>query len=191
MVPGRSRPGTIIDSRSLCGPVDPSARYSGPMTAEAAADARVDEDGFVCLVSPDTYAGFVDEDWELDALLERFVEQCNLGSLFIAYPGPDHADDRLVIDPGAPRPTHALREIGGIVHVGAGGLWLTDYMQLTMAAQFSDSGPLANHAVRIPVAAGSLVTLAQDPGEESVFRLTWRDAGSEAPAPITAVPWFE
>ena len=63
---------------------------------------RVDEDGFVALVAPDAYSGFVDEDWELEDLLARFVEQMNCEVLFIAYPGPDDANAALELSPQAP-----------------------------------------------------------------------------------------
>lgn len=35
---------------------------------------EVDGDGFVCVVCPDGYAGFIREDWELEEVLSRFVE---------------------------------------------------------------------------------------------------------------------
>lgn len=61
------------------------------MTAELQ-DLQVDPDGFVCVVAPDTYAGFVDANWNFDGLLACFVEQMNRGSLFVAHPGPDYGD---------------------------------------------------------------------------------------------------
>ncbi len=64
-------------------------------------------------------------------------------SLFVAYPGPDDADEAVAVaDDHAGAPT--LREAVSTVDAGAGGLWLTDYTQLTMAAQFDDEAPTAS-----------------------------------------------
>ena len=62
------------------------------------------------------------------------------GSLLVAYPGPDDADEAVAVaDDRADTP--ALRQAVSTVDVGAGGLWLADYTQLTMAAQFDDEAP--------------------------------------------------
>lgn len=151
----------------------------------------MDDDGFVCLVCPDRYVSYVDEDWTLEEVLDRFVEQMNAGTLFVAYPGPDRSGEpfTLVAEPSA-RPS--AREAEGRVVVGEGGAWLTDYAQLTMAAQFADSPAVAAHHTRLPLAPGPC-------------RVTLRDlAGAGAPAlelalapdrdggttPQHEVPWF-
>lgn len=153
-------------------------------------ELQVDEDGFVCIVAPETYEGFVDEDWTLDSLLARFVEQTNRGSLFVAYPGPDHAHSRLTLATVPPE-TRSAREASGIVQVGSAGLWLTDYTQLTMAAQFSDQPPIANYSRRIPAAPGRcLVTLYEVAGE-SPFMLTLSPASPDTVMEQLSVPWFE
>jgi|GEM_PF-6365524 len=59
----------------------------------------VDDDGFVCLVAPDTYRGFVSENWTLDEILSHFVAQMNRASLSEGDPTyaltltPDEAED--------------------------------------------------------------------------------------------------
>jgi len=150
---------------------------------------HVDEDGFFCLVAPDAYQGFVDEDWELEQLMTHFVGQMREGSLFVAYPGPDDADEAVTVaedPPGAP----VLREAVSAVNVGAGGLWLTDYTQLTMAAQFDDEAPTAAGAIRLPVHEGSqLVTLSQVAGSPR-YVLTIRPVADDNREPLSAVPWF-
>ncbi len=127
-------------------------RLVGP---ELELQATVDADGFVALVCPDTYSGYVDEDWTLDQLLTRFTEQMNSASLFVAYPGPDFSDHHLRIA-DVPLPTNALREVSGVVSVGEQGLWLTDYTQLTLAAQFRDELPMRDHHFKLPVSSGLL-----------------------------------
>ncbi len=154
-------------------------------------DLQIDDDGFVCVIAPDGYSGFVDEDWALDQLLARFVEQMNQGNLFIAYPGPDHAGADLAFEQ-APSPESAIRKVAGIVHVGDAGLWLTDYTELTMAAQFEDAPPLASYSRRLPIAPGTYrVTLRERPLDGSHFLLTVAPADAETVVEHRSVPWFE
>ncbi|MFB2584571.1 hypothetical protein [Herbiconiux liukaitaii] len=160
------------------------------MSTEDALSLTVDEDGFVCLVAPDTYRGFVHEDWELEQLLAHFTAQMNEGSLFIAYPGPDHADDPLEFTGGAVD-APVLREAVSIVRVGPAGLWVTDYTQLTMAAQFDDEAPTGPGAIRLPVPEGAHRVTLQHTAGVPRFTLTITPAPPAAPGPLTAVPWFE
>lgn len=147
---------------------------------------EIDSDGFVCLVAPDDYCGFVGEDWTLEDLLARFVGQMNAGSLFVAYAGDEAADSPLAI--AADAPDAAIREVSGVVRVGEGGLWLTDYTQLTMAAQFTDEGPVAAYGQRLAVDPGSyLVTLSELEDEEHT--LTIRPYVGDSPVQ-DRVPWF-
>jgi hypothetical protein len=161
------------------------------MTVETL-DLQVDGDGFVCVVAPDTYEGFVHADWTLDSLLARFVEQMNRGSLFIAYPGPDDADRDLAFETVPPK-TGAGRAASGTVQVGPAGLWLTDYTQLTMAAQFSDESSIASYSQRLPVAPGQYhVTLHEEiTGDESTFTLTVSPANPDDVVQQLSVPWFD
>ena len=155
-------------------------------------DLHVDEDGFVCVVAPDTYEGFVHPDWTLEALLVRFVEQMNRGSLFIAYPGPGDADSDLAFEMAPPGISEGRTAVG-MVQVGPAGLWLTDYTQLTMAAQFSDESSITTYSQRLPVAPGQYqVTLHEEiTGDESKFTLTVSPATSGEIAQQVSVPWFE
>lgn len=159
--------------------------------------AVVDEDGFVALVCPDTYSGYVGEDWTLDQVLATFVEQMNTGALFSVYPGPDLADASLRIS-DTPSTAAAQREVSGLIRVGEAGLWLTDYTQLTMAAQFIDTAPCVAHHVRLPVPSGVYrVTLRQfassyEDEVETAVELVIQQSNAEAICPrFDAVPWFE
>jgi hypothetical protein len=116
--------------------------------------ATVDDSGFVVLVCPGSYVGFISNDWTLAELLSRFVEQMGAGSLFVAYPGPDLANESLRIASKASVQS-CLREVTGVVSVGEAGLWLTDYSTLTMAAQFSDEPPISSWHVQLPVPPGT------------------------------------
>ncbi|UYO95643.1 hypothetical protein OED01_08420 [Microbacterium sp. M28] len=149
---------------------------------------NVDEDGFFCLVAPDAYRGFIDEDWQLEQLFTHFVEQMNAGSLFVAHPGPDDADETVSFA-GTPSGASALREATSTVHVGVGGLWVTDYTQLTMAAQFDDETATNSGAMRLPVTEGThRVTLSQVDGDPC-YVLTIKPVDDDL-QPLDAVPWF-
>jgi len=150
---------------------------------------HIDEHGFFCLVAPGAYRGFVDEDWQLEQLLTHFVGQMHEGSLFVAYPGPDDADEVVAVAddrPDAP----ALRGAVSAVHLGTGGLWLTDYTQLTMAAQFDGEAPIAAGAIRLPVHDGwQRVTLQQVAGDPR-YVLTITPLAGDDRERLRAVPWF-
>lgn len=123
--------------------------------------AQVDEDGFVALVCPGVYAGYVGEDWTLAEITGRFLQQMNARALFIAYPGSDFAGEPLRIS-NRPSAFAATREATSVLQVEDDGLWLSDYSQLSMAAQFSDTRPVAYYHTPVPVSAGAyLVTIRQ------------------------------
>ncbi|MBZ4486052.1 hypothetical protein LQ938_09250 [Microbacterium sp. cx-55] len=161
------------------------------MSIEEAASLRVDEDGFFVLVVPDAYKGFVDEDWRLDELLGHFAGQMNEGALFIAYPGPDDADSAVAVT-DRPITAPVLREAVGIVRVTASGLWLTDYTQLTMAAQFHDESPTGPAAVRLTTPVGwHRVLLRQIDGDPRLNLTITPIAAAIERKRLSSVPWFE
>ena len=92
----------------------------------------------------------------------------------------------------APPQTSAAREVSGIVQVGTAGLWLTDYSQLTMAAQFSDESPIDIYSQRLPVDPGRCqITLREEAAdEEPTFMLTVSPASTDAVMEQHSVPWL-
>ncbi len=152
----------------------------------------IDEDGFIALVCPDSYTGFIDEDWTMGQLMDRFVEQMNLGRAFIAYPGPDAADEHFSLVSGRDG-SRVVREAGGTVTVGEAGLVLSSYTQLTMAAQFEDEAAAgSNNSLRLPCAPGTYrVALRELDGAGPAFELELRPDDAPEMVPHTAVPWFE
>ena len=150
-----------------------------------------DEDGFLVLVSPEHYDGFVGEDWTLAQLLDRFVEQMNFGNAFIAYPGDDAADEpfQLVNRHVAGR---IVRETSGTLRVGAAGLRLTSYTQLTMAAQFQDEDAARpQNSLPLPCAPGVYrVSLRELAGALSSFELEIQPTDNATPVQHKTVPWF-
>lgn len=152
--------------------------------------SEVDEDGFVALVCPGAYAGYVGPDWTLEQVVERFLAQMNAQVLFVAHPGPDLANGRLRIS-NRPSTLAAQREASGFLRVGDDGLWLTDYTQLTMAAQFDDERAIARHHIQLPVPGGTYrVTIRQADSSPTVELVIQEAEEHERPSSFDAVPWL-
>lgn len=158
--------------------------------------AEIDEDGFVALVSPDSYSGFIGEDWTLDQLIPCLLKNLNIGSLFIAHPGPDLANEPLRISTTRSDLT-ALREASSLIKVGQAGAQLTDYTQLTMAAQFAEEPPAADSHLALPIPSGVYqITLRQfalsyedgrDPAAELILEPV---STGEAEQELQTIPWW-
>jgi len=159
--------------------------------------SKVDEDGFVAVVCPDAYSGYIGDDWTLEQVLTRFTEQMNNGLLFAVYPGQDLANESLRIA-DAPSLAIARREVSGLLRVSSGGLWLTDYTQLTMAAQFRDERPMGRHHIRLPFPPGEYrVTFRQfafsykDELEPTAELIISAAETARVYPQFEGIPWFE
>jgi hypothetical protein len=104
-----------------------------------------DEDGFIALVNADKYHTFVDRDWELDQLMDHFVAEMNRENIVIwqTCPGGGFWKVRVTDQAGD---QESFREFEKTINVTAGRLYLTNYTDLTMAAQFeTDKIPAKLH----------------------------------------------
>ena len=107
----------------------------------------IDDDGFIALVNGANYQGFVGEDWQFDQLITHFVDQMNLGNVIVWQASNDGGGDWLVSFQEHPSSTPAFRQFEHFINVTTGQLFLSNYSDLTMAAQFSDiSIPLPHNA---------------------------------------------
>lgn len=113
-----------------------------------------DDSGFLALVDPDAYAGFVAEDWALDDLVAHFREQMASRRLLIWGTGQEGCWTVQVLR--SRRGRAGLRELAGSIVASKGRLLLTNYESLTMAAQFRD--------VRLPEAHQADLVLEVPPG---------------------------
>lgn len=153
------------------------------------ADLRVDDDGFVLIIAPDRYDSFIDDDWTLEQIVARLTDQMTAGSMFAAFVGQDGDEDRLTYGP--PDPSEVItREASTIVDVGPGGLWLTDYTQITMAAQFADESPIGPCSVRLPVGPGRYEVRLQQM-KSGALHLSVTSAPTAPHVEHRSVPWFE
>lgn len=95
-----------------------------------------DDSGFIGIINSDLYQGFVSNDWELDDVLEKFRTQTNLGHCAIWSTG--EPSDMAVQVLASLSDRKAIREAVIYIQVTDGCLWLTNYTDLTMVAQFED-----------------------------------------------------
>jgi len=100
-------------------------------------ELTVDDDaGFLGIVDPDAYEGFVAEDWTHESLFAHFAAQMARGALLLWATSPDGGSWTVALD-GALAGAGA-RSVTGPITSRQGRLCLVDYGTLTMAAQFAD-----------------------------------------------------
>ena len=108
-----------------------------------------DEDGFLSIVNTDRYSTFVDEDWTLEQLLAHFVSEMNKLNCVVWQTDRHGGDLWTVKILEAPSDEPSFREFSHEIEVTDGRLYIVDYTDLTMAAQFEDDTlPRKDHADR-------------------------------------------
>lgn len=123
-----------------------------------------DEDGFIALVNAATYQSFVDEDWNLEQLMAHFATEMGQHHLVVWQTSNMGGGVWNVTFLDAPSTTHAYREFTDTITVTDGKLYLTDYTDLTMAAQFRDERipSINNEELKVPLANGDYnITIRQ------------------------------
>jgi hypothetical protein len=94
-----------------------------------------DDSGFLALVDPDAYQSFVDEDWSFSQLLDHFKAEMSAHHLLIWATGREDVW-RLQITTTAW--SCGYRAVTGSIVTMKGRLLLTNYDDLTLAAQFRE-----------------------------------------------------
>lgn len=117
-----------------------------------------DDSGFLALIDPDAYSGFVGADWTLGQMQKRIAREMAERHLLIW--GTGQAGCWTVAFSFEPRQTAGiLREVQGSIISSKGRLCVTNYESLTMAAQFSE--------VRLPEDHQADLVLSVKPGSYS------------------------
>jgi len=98
----------------------------------------LDEDGFISIVNADKYKGFVDSDWQLDQLLQHFVDQMNNNSLIIWNSNEDGGNKWTIEILNQPSEKEEFRHFSFPITVTNDCLYLVPYNDLTIAAQFEN-----------------------------------------------------
>jgi hypothetical protein len=94
-----------------------------------------DGSGFMALVNADAYETFVNEDWQLTQLMDHFISEMNENNLIIWGTG---VEKEWIVDILEKSTSSYFRAFSKTIQVTNGCLYLTNYEDLTMAAQFSD-----------------------------------------------------
>ncbi|MDR2904595.1 MAG: hypothetical protein LBU73_01385 [Helicobacteraceae bacterium] len=102
-----------------------------------------DDSGFMAIVNAEKYNTFVNEDWELPELFARFLEEMNKENLIIWATGMEGWWTVAILDKATNK--KAFREFDKSIVVTNGRLYLTNYENLTMAAQYAYEQIPAKH----------------------------------------------
>ena len=102
-----------------------------------------DGSGFLAIVNDDTYKSFLYENWELPQLMNHFIFEMNKSALiFWATGSQEEWTVALLEKPSAKK---SFRAFTKSITVTNEKLYLTNYEDLTMAAQFKDEKVPAAH----------------------------------------------
>ena len=102
-----------------------------------------DDSGFLAIVNSDTYKSFVDEDWQLTQLMEHFVDEMNNKNIIFWATGNQSSWTVSFVEKSDNK--KSFREFTSTINVTDGKLYLTNYDDLTMSAQFEDTKIPAKH----------------------------------------------
>lgn len=159
-----------------------------------------DDSGFLALLDPDAYRGFVAEEWTLEQLLVHFHAEMAARRLLLWGTGLEGS--WRVEHSTAHSARRGFRQVAGPIVSSAGRLLLTNYESLTMAAGFREVTLPEEHDrdLLVPVAPGEhacRVLQMFDPDEAAMARgegpdfVVEVDAGATPPPPWRAIPWRE
>jgi len=108
-----------------------------------------DDSGFLGIVNPDKYNSFVSEDWQLSQLFKRFVDEMNNDNLIFWSTGSENAWTVNFVN--EPSETKSFREFSKTLEVTNGKIFLTNYEDLTMAAQYDDEKIPTKHNANLSI----------------------------------------
>ena len=109
-----------------------------------------DDSGYIAIVNPERYNSFLDENWELPQLFNRFVGEMNNDNLIIWATAFENKCTVNFVT--APSTEISFREFAKTIKVTNEKLYLTNYEDLTTAAQFSNETLPAKHNANLWVA---------------------------------------
>lgn len=160
-----------------------------------------DDSGFIGIVNSEKYQSFVHEDWELDQLLLRFVQQTNLKNCIIWSVGTQNL---MTVRLARTKSSEiSYREASTSIKVTTGELFLTNYTDLSMAAQFEDEQIPSTHnsdlKIKIPNGEYSvLIRQMFDPQSydwenmpKNCFELIFSDSTNQPSIDLTDVIWWK
>lgn len=158
-----------------------------------------DDSGFLAIIDPDAYQGFVDENWELVQLRATMREQMAARTLLVWGTGSENTW-KVDLRRGFGEVAGFRQTMGTIVSL-RGRLLVTNYESLTMAAQYRDETLPQRHETDcvVTVDPGSyLCRITQlrnpddlDDAETTVDFIVELAASNQAEPAWTDIPWSE
>jgi len=108
-----------------------------------------DDSGFLGIVNTEKYKSFFSEDWEFSQLLRHFVNEMNNDNMIFWATGSENIwMINFVENPSAEK---SFREFYKTLEVTNGKIFLTNYEDLTMAAQYADEKIPTDHNANLYV----------------------------------------
>jgi hypothetical protein len=95
-----------------------------------------DDSGFLAIVNAAKYNSFINEDWELSQLTDRFVDEMNGNNFIIWSTGAENSWTVNFVNKVSDR--KSFREFTKVMAVTDAQVYLTNYEDLTMAAAYED-----------------------------------------------------
>lgn len=102
-----------------------------------------DDSGFLGIVNADKYNSFVNEDWQVPQLFNHFVDEMNDDNLILWSTGSENVWTVNFVN--KPSETKSFREFHTTLEVTNRKIFLTNYEDLSMAAQDHDGRIPAKH----------------------------------------------
>ena len=112
-----------------------------------------DDSGFLGIVNADKYNSFVSEDWQLSQLFNRFVDEMNNDNLIIWSTGSENVWTVNFVS--NPSDIKSFREFYKTLEVTNGKIFLTNYEDMTMAAQYHDEKIPSKHNADLSIGLGN------------------------------------
>jgi hypothetical protein len=158
------------------------------------------DSGFVALVNAEKYKSFINEDWEFEQLIQRFTDEMNTQNMILWNTG--FADMVRVVITDKEKTTRFFREFNHTIIVTNEELYLTNYDDLSMAAQYCDEKLPSKHNsdLIIPLKNGCyLITVRQlnDPEDYDYeddkihFEIIVEKHENVTQTSVITIPWLD
>lgn len=108
-----------------------------------------DDSGFLAIVNADKYNSFISEDWKLPQLFKHFVDEMNNDNLILWSTGSENTWTVTFVN--KPSEIKSFKEFHKTLEVTSGKVFLTNYEELTMAAQYYDERIPATHNAALSI----------------------------------------
>ena len=104
-----------------------------------------DDNGFIALINAEKYNGFIDENWSLNQICERFINEMNNQNLIIWRTNNFGGGNWKIEILDNPSNKKVFRKFEKTINVTSEELYLTEYTDLSMVAQFDDEKIPSKH----------------------------------------------